>query len=334
MRSLLKYNTFGIDQSCNEIFEPSTVEELKSMLPVLRQAPLLVIGGGSNLLLTKDFDGNVLHPCIKGMDVNTIPDDDSHVFLRCGAGEVWDDVVAYAVDNHYYGIENLSLIPGEVGASAVQNIGAYGVEVKDVIYSVDAVRISTGEQVTFMCNDCDYAYRYSKFKGEWKGQYVVTHVTYRLSHEFMPKIGYGNLEKFLVSDKGNISSITAHDVRDAVISIRQSKLPDPMIEGNAGSFFMNPIVSREKYESLAGIYPDMPHYAVGDMVKIPAGWMIEQCGWKGRTLGKAGVHDKQALVLVNRGGAKGLDILNLCDAIRNDVNERFGIEIKPEVNII
>lgn len=334
MQSLLKYNTFGIDQSCRAIYEPATVEELQGMLPMLRKEPLLVIGGGSNLLLTKDFEGNVLHPQIKGIRATEASGDSDHVLLQCGAGEVWDDVVAYAVKNNYYGIENLSLIPGEVGASAVQNIGAYGVEVKDVIYSIDAVRIETGEQVTLHRDECDYAYRYSRFKGEWKGQFVVTHVTYCLSRIFNPKIEYGNLEKILISKGADINSVTALDIRNAVIAIRKSKLPDPEIEGNAGSFFMNPVVSREKYESLARIYPDIPHYEVGDKVKIPAGWMIEQCGWKGKTVGKAGVHDKQALVLVNKGGAKGTDIVYLCNAIRRDVHERFGIEIKPEVNII
>lgn len=304
------------------------------MLPTLRREPLLVIGGGSNLLLTKDFEGNVLHPLIKGICTTEVPEDSGHILLRCGAGEVWDDVVDYAVRNNYYGIENLSSIPGEVGASAVQNIGAYGVEAKDVIYCIEAVRIETGEQVTLHGDDCGYAYRYSRFKGEWKGQFVVTHVTYRLSHVFKPKIEYGNLKKVLLTNITDINSVTAQNVRNAVIAIRNSKLPDPKIEGNAGSFFMNPVVSREKYESLTRIYPDIPHYEAGDKVKIPAGWMIEQCGWKGKTIGKAGVHDKQALVLVNKGGAKGADIVCLCNAIRHDVYERFGIEIKPEVNII
>lgn len=334
MQSLLNHNTFGIDQSCRKIYEPSTVEELKSLLPELSKSPLLIIGGGSNLLLTKDFDGNVLHPLVKGIDHMSIPGDDTHILLRCGAGEVWDDVVAYAVANGCYGIENLSLIPGEVGASAVQNIGAYGVEVKDVIDRVEVLEISTGAQRVFSCADCEYSYRYSRFKAEWKGRYVVTHVTYRLSKFFTPRIDYGNLRSVLFAKGLSADTVTAADVRDAVIEIRRAKLPDPKEEGNAGSFFMNPVVSKEKYESLSALYPDMPHYVVGDAYKIPAGWMIEQCGWKGRTLGRAGVHSRQALVLVNKGGASGEDIVNLCRTIQSDVRKKFGIEIKPEVNII
>lgn len=334
MQSLLTYNTFGIDQSCWKIYEPTTEEQLLDILPQLRQHPLLVIGGGSNLLLTKDFEGNVLHPSIKGIEVIYIPTDDSHVLLRCGAGEVWDDVVAYAVEHGYYGIENLSIIPGEVGASAVQNIGAYGVEAKDVIQHIEAIEIATGKEVEFACEECDYSYRHSRFKKEWKGRYVVTHVTYRLSRIFTPKLDYGNIRSVLAAKDIDNDIVTAKEVRAAIIEIRNSKLPDPKIEGNAGSFFMNPIVSKSQYEALVAQYPDIPHYAVGDKYKIPAGWMIEQCGWKGKTLGKAGVHSKQALVLVNKGGAKGADIVALCEAIRSDVMKKFGVDIKPEVNIV
>ncbi len=302
-----------------------------ALLPELRQAPLLVIGGGSNLLFTQDFDGNVLHPQMSGIEVRR--DDDESVLLRCGAGEVWDDVVAYAVEHGYYGMENLSLIPGEVGASAVQNIGAYGTEAKDVIYAIEAIDIATGEGRIFFNDDCAYGYRESKFKSEWKGKYVITYVTYRLSKTFTPHLDYGNLRTVLV-EKG-ITIPTAAEVRQAVIEIRESKLPDVKMEGNAGSFFKNPVVSREKYEALLADYPNMPHYNVdAEHEKIPAGWMIDQCGWKGKTLGRAGVHSKQALVLVNKGGATGSEIVALCEAVRKDVYDKFGVHISPEVNII
>ncbi len=332
MQSLLHYNTFGIDQSCNHIYEPSSVEALIKMLPEITKDPLLIIGGGSNLLLTKDFEGNVLHPAIKGIEVIECKDDTEHVLLRCGAGEVWDDVVSFAVNNNYYGMENMSLIPGEVGASAVQNVGAYGMEAKDVIYKIEAISLETGKEVSFKNEDCAYAYRYSKFKDEWKGKYVVTYVTYRLSRTFTPRLDYGNLRTVLVEKYANI--VNAKNVRQAVIETRQGKLPDPKVEGNAGSFFMNPIVSQEKFKSLVALYPNIPYYVTDKGYKIPAGWMIEQCGWKGKVLGKAGVHSKQSLVIVNKGGAKGSDIIALCNAIRADVKERFDIDIHPEVNIV
>lgn len=330
MQSLLNHNTFGIDQGCNALYEPTSVEELRATLAMLCKEPLLVIGGGSNLLLTQDFEGNVLHPLIKGIEVS---EKDAYILMRCGAGEVWDEVVDYAVSHGYYDMENLSHIPGEVGASVVQNIGAYGMEVQDVVYKIEAIETETGKEVVITPEECDYAYRYSKFKGEWKGRYVVTYVTYKLSKNFTPRLGYGNLSAVL-QQKG-IENPTASDVRKAVIDIRKSKLPEPEIEGNAGSFFMNPVVDRDKFSELIEKYPNMPHYNVGDdKVKIPAGWMIEQCGWKGKSMGRAAVHDKQALVLVNKGGATGKEILALCDAIRSDVKSRFGIEIRPEVNIV
>lgn len=330
MQSLLNHNTFGIDQGCNALYEPTSVEELRATLAMLCKEPLLVIGGGSNLLLTQDFEGNVLHPLIKGIEVS---EKDTYILMRCGAGEVWDEVVEYAVSHGYYDMENLSHIPGEVGASVVQNIGAYGMEVQDVVYKIEAIETETGKEVVITPEECDYAYRYSKFKGEWKGRYVVTYVTYKLSKNFTPRLGYGNLSAVL-RQKG-IDNPTASDVRRAVIDIRKSKLPEPEIEGNAGSFFMNPVVDRDKFSELIERYPNMPHYNVGDdKVKIPAGWMIEQCGWKGKSMGRAAVHDKQALVLVNKGGATGKEILALCDAIRSDVKSRFGIEIRPEVNIV
>lgn len=331
--SLLAHNTFGIEARCHRFLEYSSVEEAQQIVSSLttEDEPLLILGGGSNLLLTGDYPGTVLHSAIKGIKVLSDKEPAS-VFLKCGSGEVFDDVVAFAVENGYHGAENLSIIPGEVGASAVQNIGAYGVEAKDIIYKVEAVEIATGKLVVFDNADCEYSYRQSKFKHEWRDKYLVTHVIYRLSRTFVPDLDYGNIRSSL--EKKGIASPTAQQLREVIIEIRNAKLPDPKVQGNAGSFFMNPIVEKAKYEELASQYLGMPHYTIdAEHEKIPAGWMIDQCGWKGKSLGKAGVHDKQALVLVNRGGATGADIVRLCETIQKDVKEKFGIEIHPEVNI-
>lgn len=325
--SLKLHNTFGIDARCNRYVEFTSVEEAQEVAAILRSASrFLIIGGGSNLLLTQDFDGVVVHSACRGIRF----DGES---VCCGSGEVWDDVVATLIEHQLYGAENLSLIPGEVGASAVQNIGAYGVEASNLIDTVEAVEIATGQLRTFSNAECQYAYRQSRFKGEWFNRYLITAVTYRLSAHFSPKLDYGNIRAEL--EKLRIDSPTASQVRDVIIDIRQSKLPDPKVLGNAGSFFMNPVVDRSKFEELASRYPTMPHYYIDSQhEKIPAGWLIEQCGWKGRSMGRAGVHHRQALVLVNRGGATGREVVDLCEAIRNDVRQRFGIEINPEVNIV
>lgn len=340
--SLLQNNTFGIDAKCWQFVEVETPQEAAEKLPFIVKStkPTLVIGGGSNLLLTQDYDGIIVHSAIKGISVNfdastlgASDADASYILLKAGSGECFDDVVAMAVSLGYYGMENLSIIPGDVGASAVQNIGAYGVEAKDIIHSIEAVEISSGKKATIMNDECEYAYRQSRFKKEWKGKYFITSVTYKLSTEFTPHIEYGGIKKAL--EERGIEEPTAQDVRDTIIAIRNAKLPDPKVLGNGGSFFMNPVVSKEKFEQLLAEYPAMPHYHVDDdHEKIPAGWMIEQCGWKGKSLGKAAVHDKQALVLVNLGGAKGSEIVALCEQVRKDVMEKFGIDIHPEVNII
>jgi UDP-N-acetylmuramate dehydrogenase len=330
--SLKAHNTFGIDAKCRRFIEFEDDEEAVEVAKILRESatPYIIIGGGSNLLLTKDFDGIVVRSGIKG---HYFEEDYFCERMTCGSGEVWDDMVATSIKAGYYGMENLSLIPGDVGASAVQNIGAYGVEAKDLIVSVEAVEIATGQVVTISGKDCGYGYRQSKFKQEWKNRYLITHVTYQLSTSFQPHLDYGNIRQEL--EKKGITEPTAQQVRDIIIDIRNAKLPDPKVMGNAGSFFMNPIVPKDKYETLAAQYPTMPHYEVdGSYEKIPAGWMIEQCGWKGKSLGRAGVHDKQALVLVNRGGATGAEIVALCDAIRKDVKTKFDIDIHPEVNIV
>ena len=325
--SLLHHNTFGIDAKCRRFLEYASVEEAQEIARQL-QEPYLLIGAGSNLLLTGDFDGTVVHSAVKGIG------NQSDSRIRCGSGETWDEVVAWCVGHGLYGAENLSLIPGEVGASAVQNIGAYGAEVKDLIASVEAVEIGTGRLCIFSREECQYGYRDSRFKHEWKNKYLITHVVYRLkTDDAQPSTEYGNIRAEL--DRRGIQTPTAAELREVVIAIREAKLPDPKVTGNAGSFFMNPVVSREKFEALQAQYPQIPHYYIDEQhEKIPAGWMIDQCGWKGKSLGRAGVHDKQALVLVNRGGATGQEIVDLCEAIRNDVRERFGIDIHPEVNII
>ena len=326
--SLLAHNTFSIDARCSRFLEYETLEEAQQVAQVLTSSdtPFIIIGGGSNLLLTRDFEGIVVHSALKGCSYQGMR-------MVCGSGVVFDDAVAMSLEQGLYGMENLSLIPGDVGASAVQNIGAYGVEVKDLIVEVEAVEIATGQLCTFSNADCQYGYRDSRFKHDWKNRYLVTNVTYQLAADFQPHLDYGNIRAEL--ERRGITEPTAPQLRQVVIDIRQAKLPDPKVTGNAGSFFMNPVVSREQYEALAAHYPGMPHYTVdAQREKIPAGWMIDQCGWKGRSLGHAGVHDKQALVLVNRGGATGQEIVNLCNAIRKDVKETFGIDIHPEVNII
>lgn len=342
---LLAHNTFGIDAKCSRFLEYESVEEARQIVGLLTEAdqPLLILGGGSNLLLTGDYAGTVLHSAIMGIEVldnktlAAAEGDDAlcnpdWVFLSCGSGEVFDDVVAYAVEHGYHGAENLSIIPGEVGASAVQNIGAYGVEAKDIIYKVEAVEVATGKVVWLSNEDCGYGYRQSRFKHEWHNKYLITHVVYELSRTFVPSLEYGNINSALAA-KG-IENPTAEELRQVIIEIRRAKLPDPDVQGNAGSFFMNPIVGKGKYDELAALYPGMPHYTIdAEHEKIPAGWMIDQCGWKGKSLGRAGVHDKQALVLVNRGGATGAEVVTLCRTVQKDVKNKFGIDIYPEVNI-
>ena len=325
--SLLSRNTFGMDVKAKRFVEYDNEEELKALIPTL-SGEVLHMGGGSNLLFKGDFEGTVLHSAIKGIEV--VDESAESALVRAGAGEVWDDFVAWAVERGYGGVENLSLIPGEVGASAVQNIGAYGVEAKDVIALVEAIDLSNGQKRVLGTEECNYAYRQSIFKNALKGKYAITYVTYRLQKQPVLKLDYGNIRAVL----GDNGQHTICDVRQAIIDIRNAKLPDPKVQGNAGSFFMNPVVSREKFLSIQKDYPQMPFYEVEGGVKIPAGWMIDQCGWKGKSLGRAGVHDKQALVLVNLGGATSDEIITLCNTICKDVKEKFGIDIHPEVNLI
>lgn len=335
--SLKADNTFGIDARCREYVAFGSEDEAADIARRLGAAdePFLLLGGGSNLLLTRDFPGIVVTP-EKRFDVAPVPSHDPQAQrLRCWAGTTFDDVVACAIDRGLYGLENLSLIPGECGASAVQNIGAYGAEAKDVIETVEAVEIGTGRKVSFAAEECGYAYRQSKFKGEWHDKYIITYVTYRLSTAFVPRLDYGNIRAELQRQGISEDSLSAAQLRQTVIDIRRHKLPAPAVTGNAGSFFMNPIVDEATFQKLKAAHPDLRYFPMGEGdYKIPAGWMIEQCGWKGRSLGRAAVHDKQALVLVNKGGATGEEVVKLMEAVRHDVRERFGLDIKPEVNIV
>ena len=333
--SLKSLHTFGMDVCASHFVEYDSVEELQALLIRLQSEwamlPWLHIGGGSNLLFSSDtYQGIIVHSAIGGWQV--VMEDEASVHLRVGAGVVWDELVAHCVSQGWGGMENLSLIPGEVGASAVQNIGAYGMEAKDLIVSVETIEVATGRERTFECEECNYGYRQSIFKGELRGKYIVTHVTFRLQKRPVFRLDYGNIRLELERMGGEI---TLYAVRQAVINIRESKLPDPKVMGNAGSFFMNPVVARTVMEHIREEYPQMPYYEVDvDHVKIPAGWMIEQCGWKGKNMGRAAVHDRQALVLVNLGGATGSEVMALSDAVRHDVKEKFGIDIHPEVNFI
>ena len=327
--------------------------ELQQLIPQLdKSEPLLHIGAGSNLLFRGDFPGTILHAAIRGTE--QVGEDEERVLLRAGAAVVWDDFVAHTVRLGLGGAENLSLIPGEVGASAVQNIGAYGAEVKDIITKVEAIDLHTGKKRVFTNEECQYAYRQSIFKQQLRGQYAITYVTYCLSRHPRLNLDYGGLRakvaqlqaasrQLPVSDASLpvsgasllCSEVPPSLVRQAVIAIRQEKLPDPKLLGNAGSFFMNPIVSQEQFLSLRNQYPDIPHYDLPDgSVKIPAGWLIDQCGWKGRSLGRAAVYQNQALILVNLGGAAPQEIVNLSDRVCQSVQEKFGIAIHPEVNFI
>lgn len=333
--SLLKHNTFGIEAKSALFIEYASLQELKDAISRLAdnhpELPLLHIGKGSNLLFVNDFKGCILHSAAKKVDV--ISEQGDEVIVRAEGGITWDDFVAYCTKAGYYGLENLSLIPGEVGAAAVQNIGAYGSEVKDFIVRVNLVNLKTAEETSLTNDQCHYAYRQSIFKNELKGRFAVYSVDFRLSKSFRPNLDYGSIRHEL-EKSGIADNVDAQTLRQTIIDIRQGKLPEPEVLGNAGSFFMNPVVPQEKFEELLSQYPEMPHYPAPNGVKIPAGWMIQQCGWKGKRLGPAGVYEKQALVLVNHGGAKGEDIVRLCQTIQKDVKERFGTDINPEVNFI
>ena len=335
--SLLKHNTFGINVAADTFFEYSSVEELSDFITTLRhtseeQKPILHIGEGSNLLFLDNFNGVILHSQIK--NIQRISERKNVIVLRVGSGLKWDDFVAYCTLNGFCGIENLSGIPGEVGASAVQNIGAYGVEAADTILRVEVVDLETGKKRLISKKDCQYGYRNSIFKNEYKGRYAVTYVHYKLSKKFVPNLSYTAL-KTVVDVKYERRQLTPTDIRKEVIHLRDEKLPDPNVLGNAGSFFMNPVVGKQQLEQFQKEYTHVPFYEIDEeRVKIPAAWLIEQCGWKGKILGTVGVYSKQPLVLVNCGGATGRDVADLAAAVSQSVHEKFGIDLHPEVNFI
>jgi len=331
--SLKAHNTFGLTARCKRFIEFSTEAEAVEVAAALQSAgdPFLIIGQGSNLLLTRDYPGIVVRSAILGRSMQH--ETDTALLLTCGSGERWDDIVSWTVGEGFASLVNLSLIPGDVGASAVQNIGAYGAEVAQFVHHVHAVDLNTLQIVDIPAADCGYAYRQSRFKQEWRNRFLILSVTYRLRTDEPLQLDYGNIRDEL--SRRQIADPTAAQLRQVIIDIRRLKLPDPSELGNAGSFFMNPIVSRELFGQLRERYPEMPHYDVdAQRVKVPAAWLIDQCGWKGRQMGRAGVHGRQPLVLVNLGGATGDEIVKLCRAIQDDVRHRFGIALQPEVNIV
>jgi UDP-N-acetylmuramate dehydrogenase len=330
--SLKPFNTFGIDAKAHYFTKVETVSELREALLHPKFIKKFILGGGSNMLLTTDIEALVILLALKGKEITE--DNDNYVHVKVSAGENWHNFVQWTLANNYGGLENLSLIPGNVGAAPIQNIGAYGVELKDTFVGCEAMDIATGEIHRFSNKACRFAYRDSIFKNSHKGRYVIITVTFRLStKDHKINTSYGAIEKELAAQY--ITNPTIQQVASAVISIRQSKLPDPAEVGNSGSFFKNPVISYEAFEKLQKEYPDMPFYKVSETkVKVPAGWLIEQCGFKGKRFGDAGVHDKQALVLVNHGDATGQEILSLARRIQKKVQEIFNIEIETEVNII
>jgi UDP-N-acetylmuramate dehydrogenase len=330
-QDLKPYNTFGISATAGLFAAPASKTGIHSLISsgILAGQRTFILGGGSNVLFTNDFDGIILHPVLMGIETGKTRG--QAVRVTVGAGVVWDDFVNWAVSNSLTGTENLSLIPGSTGASAVQNIGAYGTEASEIIETVNGIDIKTGKEQSFKNRQCLFGYRESIFKGELKGRFVITSVTFLLKRQSPFNLSYGNLKE----EVEKLGAINPANIRTAIISIRRSKLPDPEITGNAGSFFKNPLVTPGIAENIRKKHPTMPFYPAGTgAVKLAAGWLIEQCGWKGYRNGDAGVHDKQALVLVNHGNATGVEILKISEDIRASVAEKFGVILEPEVEII
>jgi len=331
--SLQEYNTFGVKAQAKVLASFKSTEDLKTLLSEkeFNNLPRLILGGGSNLLFVRDFPGLVLKNEIPG--IRCIDEDSEFYYIKAGAGENWHQFVLHCIENNWAGFENLSLIPGYVGASPMQNIGAYGVEIKDRFSSLEALNLKTLEIETFDREACKFGYRESVFKNIYKDQYIITSVTYNLLKEPRVNISYGAIESEL-TERG-ISNPTIRDVSDVVIHIRNSKLPNPAELGNAGSFFKNPIVTQENFEKLKTQNPEIPHYPMNDgSIKLAAGWLIEQSGWKGKRVGNCGMHKKQALVLVNYGEATGDEIYQHSENVLNSVKEKFDITLEREVNII
>lgn len=330
--SLKKYNTFGIEAKAKHFVAVHTTDELKTVLQHHSSEPKFILGGGSNMLLTQDIQALVIHIDLKGKKV--LKEDDDFVWVESMAGENWHEFVLWTISQNFGGLENMSLIPGNVGTTPVQNIGAYGTEIKDTFVSCEAMTIATQQMKTFTKEDCHFGYRESIFKHEAKDQFVITSVVFKLTkHHHKINISYGDITKEL--EKQNVLTPTLKDVSNAVIAIRQSKLPDPKELGNSGSFFKNPIIPKEQYEKAQALHPEMPHYTVSETeVKVPAGWLIERAGFKGKRFGDAGIHKNQALVLVNYGNATGQEILNVSKDIQATILKEFGIAIEAEVNVI
>jgi len=330
--SLKNYNTFGIEAKARQFVAVHTVAELKTILEENKDEQKFILGGGSNMLLTKDIDALVIHIDLKGKTI--LKEDDDFVWVESQAGETWHDFVLWTIDNNFGGLENMSLIPGNVGTTPVQNIGAYGTEIKDTFVSCEAINIATQEIKTFTNADCKFGYRESIFKNEVKDQYIITAVIYKLTkRNHKINISYGDITAELA--KNNITVPTLKDVSNAVIAIRQSKLPDPKELGNSGSFFKNPILLKSDFEKIHQKFPEMKYYEVSETeVKVPAGWLIEQAGFKGKRFGDAGIHKNQALVLVNYGNATGQEILTVSKDVQKTVFDTFGIQIEAEVNVI
>ena len=328
--SLKSYNTFGIDVNARQFVDITSLNQLKKV--VREEKYFFILSGGSNLLITKDIDKLVVHFNTKGIAI--LEETNNDVFVKVQAGENWHEFVLWCIDHDYGGIENLSLIPGNVGTAPIQNIGAYGVELKDVMHNLEALEIDTVNTKIFTNIDCEFGYRNSIFKNKSKGRYIITSVTFKLTkNAHKLNSSYGAIQSEL--DRNNIINPTIKDISNAVITIRQSKLPDPNEIGNSGSFFKNPVISTTDFKNLQKTYADAPHYVVSKKeVKVPAGWLVEQCGFKGKRFGDAGVHKKQALVLVNYGNATGKEILELSKKIQKAVLEKFKIQLEAEVNII
>mgnify|MGYP003947285659 FL=1 len=330
---LLKLNTFGIDVKAKYFTSINTINELIEVTKtnVFKDLELLILGGGSNILLTKDFDGLVILNNIKGKEI--IDQNQQSIFLKIGAGENWHELVMYCVDNGWGGLENLSLIPGNTGTAPMQNIGAYGVEIKETFIELEALEISSGKIVKFNNSDCEFGYRESVFKNKMKNQYIILNITLELKKNPVLNINYGDVKAILESQ--NIKNPGIKEVSNAIISIRQSKLPDPKKIGNSGSFFKNPIVSLNQLELIKKKYPNVVNYEINENeFKIAAGWLIERAGWKGKKFNNYGIHEKQALVLVNYGLANGMEIFELSEKIILDIKDKFGITLEREVNII
>jgi UDP-N-acetylmuramate dehydrogenase len=331
--SLKKYNTFGLDYKAESMIHIKTEKEATSLFngAVSWKTPLLILGSGSNILFTSDFKGTILCPELKGIKIEEKEPGKGYIIVSAGAGVNWDDLVGWSVNKGLGGLENLSLIPGKVGATPVQNIGAYGVEVKDLIVRVKTININNGLVRLFENNECEFGYRTSIFKNREKGKYLVTRVYYRLKIRPLLNLNYESLKE----EVDNLGKVTLKNVRQGVINIRRSKLPDPELIGNAGSFFKNPVVKKSVAVSLKNEYPDMPTFIDQEgYMKLAAGWLIDRCGWKGKRRGDAGVNDKQALVLVNYGRATGMEIYNLSEEIKKSVLERFGIYLEREVEVV